>query len=79
MDQALSETNLKSLLGMAGRSYGCGELGCRQRNLAGQALAMFGKMKLSDINASSFWGLWAKIGRDTERLLIAGKNADALV
>ena len=40
---------------------------------------MFGKMKLSDINVERLLGIMGKIGRDTERLLIAGKNADALV
>jgi hypothetical protein len=40
---------------------------------------MFGKMKLADINVERLLGIMGKIGRDTERLLIAGKNADALV
>ena len=44
-----------------------------------EALRMFGDMKLADVNVERLLGIMGKIGRDTERLLIAGKNAEALV
>ena len=80
MDQALSETNLQILAEeWQGAAMAAG-LKVVDKDLAkGEALAMFGKMKLSDINAERLLGIMGKIGRDTERLLIAGKNADALV
>ena len=80
MDQALSETNLQILAEeWQGAAMAAGVKVVDKDLAKGEALAMFGKMKLSDINAERLLGIMGKIGRDTERLLIAGKNADALV
>lgn len=80
MDQALSETNLNILAEeWQGAAMAAGVKVVDKDLAKGEALAMFGKMKLSDINAERLLGIMGKIGRDTERLLIAGKNADALV
>ena len=80
MEQALSETNLQILAEeWQGAAMAAGVKVVDKDLAKGEALAMFGKMKLSDINVERLLGIMGKIGRDTERLLIAGKNADALV
>ena len=80
MDQALSETNLQILAEeWQGAAMAAGVKVVDKDIAKGEALAMFGKMKLADINVERLLGIMGKIGRDTERLLIAGKNADALV
>lgn len=80
MDQALSETNLQILAEeWQGAAMAAGVKVVDKDLAKGEAMAMFGKMKLADINVERLLGIMGKIGRDTERLLIAGKNADALV
>jgi len=80
MDQALSETNLQILAEeWQGAAMAAGVKVVDKNIAKDEALRMFGDMKLADINVERLLGIMGKIGRDTERMLIAGKNADALV
>lgn len=80
MDQALSETNLQILSEeWQGAAMAAGVKVVDKNIAKEEALRMFGDMKLADINVERLLGIMGKIGRDTERLLIAGKNAEALV
>jgi len=80
MDQALSETNLQILSEeWQGAAMAAGVKVVDKNIAKEEALRMFGDMKLADVNVERLLGIMGKIGRDTERLLIAGKNAEALV
>jgi len=80
MDQALSKTNLQILSEeWQGAAMAAGVKVVDKNIAKEEALRMFGDMKLADVNVERLLGIMGKIGRDTERLLIAGKNAEALV
>jgi hypothetical protein len=80
MDQALSETNLQILSEeWQGAAMAAGVKVVNKDVAKSEVMRMFGAMKLADINVERLLGIMGKVGRDTERALIAGKNAEALV
>lgn len=80
MDQALSETNLNILAEeWQGAAMKAG-VAVVDKDVARQAaLDMFAKMKIGEISLDRTIAAMGRFGRDTERQLIAGDNAGALV